>query len=270
MKHHDSFRTDTVDSTEDFGPRFRGGPFALFIALFGAFSAGGIGMILWNEGYRLAAGTIALLLGGVALWACWMVIMRLRDRTPRRSSHAVLADVLGFEILCTCRDVAATTFLAPDNLQLGARTTLLIFVENYASRRRVAHLDIGPHQALGLGERQYVSLELAAGQAAVFSLPLTVTANASPGEHDLPITLQVERPNGTGLRLRASHRHLHDIWKMHFAVPFTLVPQTGAAPDAVRSTGEPRFIGLASLSGAAPTRDQLGKLLQENLAPTVG
>lgn len=268
MKYPDTFRTDPIDPTVDFGPRFRGGPFALFVAFFGAFSAAGIGVILWQEGYRVVGGAIALLLGGLASWACWMVIMRLRDRAPRRSAHAVLADVLGFEILCTCRDVAATAFLAPDNLKPGARATLLIFVENYASRRRVAHFDFGPHQALGLRERQHVSLELAAGQAAVFSVPLAITANAGPGEHDLPMTLQVERPNGAGLRLRAPHRHLHNIWKMHFAVPFTLVPQTEATPDAVRSMGEPRFIALASLNGAAPTRDQLGKLLQETLAPT--
>jgi hypothetical protein len=270
MKLRDSFRTDPVDLTEDFGPRFRGGPFALFVAFFGAFSAAGIGVILWREGYRLAGSTVAFLLGGLALWGCWMVIMRLRDEAPRRSSHAVLADVLGFEILCTCRDVAATTFLAPDNLKPGTRATLLVFVENYASRRRVAHFDFGPHLVLGLSQRQSVSLELAAGQAAVFSLPLSVTAEASLGEHDLPMTLRVERPNGTGLRLRAPHRHLHDIWKMHFAVPFTLEPVSEVTPKDVRSMAEPRFIALASLGEAAPTRDNLGMILRELLTPTVG
>lgn len=257
-------RTETADPTPDHGPSHRGGPSALFFALFCAFSAAGILLFFWREGLRVWAllGAIAFL--GAASYACWCLIEHARSGGSAFRSHLVLTGTLAFDIRCTCRDVAATVFFEPDQIAAGTTSQLLCFVENYACRRRIARFRIGPHAQLGLSHATEVALELAPGQAAVYALPLTVSPSLPPGEHDLPIELKVDKPNGIGARLPNAPRHLHDLWKVHFAAPF-IVPADTAA-NATRPSSapvlRPRFLSLASVTAPKPNLAPLADLVQ--------
>ena len=260
---------EPLDASSDLGPKHRGGPFALFIAIFCAFSFAGSVLLLWRENFRLWAGLGALLFGGTALWATWCIIERFRHHTALPRSHAVLTGALGFDIHSTCRDVAATVFFDSDGVQPGALTQLYCFVENYASRWRLVRFRIGPHPGLGLNEERNVSLRLAAGQAAVYALPLGVVATLGAGEHDLPVTLQVDKPNGTGARLPGSRRHLYDLWTVHFAVPFTVDAVPAEKPTRAGVTaGEGRCLSLASVSEPEPRLAALHALVEGNLDQT--
>lgn len=253
------------DVSSDLGPNHRGGPFALFIAIFCTFSFAGTVLLLWRENFSFWAGLGALLFGGTALWAAWCIIERFRHHTALPRSHAVLTGTLAFDIHSTCRDVAATVFFDPDCVRPGAMAQLYCFVENYASRRRIVRFRIGPHAGLGLNEEQGVSLQLAAGQAAVYALPLRVVATLAVGEHDLPVTLQVDKPNGTGARLPGSRQHLYDLWTVHFAVPFTVDASLADKPAPAGVTaGIGRCLSLASVSEPAPRLDALNALVEGN------
>lgn len=249
-------RLETVppDPTPDAGPRHRGGPFAYFVALLFGITALGGGLVLAESGRTSWAFACFALCGVIALRAggCVLEHVRHRERLPRL--HAVLTDVLAFRIHCTCRDVAATAFFDPDDIAAGSATRLLCFLENYASRQRVVHLRIGPHPALGLDEVHAVDLRLAAGQAAVYVLPLVVSRSLPSGEHDLPVTLAVTKPGGTGARLPGARRHLYDLWTVHFAAPFTVA---AASAPTLALNEAPRFLSLASVSEKEPRLDAL-------------
>ncbi|HWA85708.1 MAG TPA: hypothetical protein VG710_05765 [Opitutus sp.] len=242
------------DPTPDAGPKYRGGPFAYFIALTFGLTALGGGLLLVQSG-RPAWGVACLVVfGAVAARSIACLVEHFRHPTSLPRLHAVLGDVLAFRIRSTCRDVAATVFFDSDKPAAGSATRLLCFVENYASRQRVARFRIGPHPALGLAAAHVVDLHLAAGQAAVYVRPLSVAAALAPGEHDLPVTLQVQKPTGTGVRLPGSRRHLYDLWTVHFAAPFT-VSDIAAQPSA--ASEPPRFLTLASASEKQPRLDAL-------------
>jgi hypothetical protein len=255
---------EPADPTADIGPRHRGGPLAFFVAIFCAFSAVGAILLLWRDGYHHPAFLGALLFGAAALWSSWCLIEHFRHHASLPRSQSVLTDVLGFDILSTCHDVAATVFFEPDCMVTGAPTHFFCFVENYASRRRIARFRIGPHPGLGLNEEQNVSLHLAAGQAAVYAVPLAIAPTLPAGEHDLPITLKVDRPTGSGVRLPGTRRHLYDLWTVHFAVPFTLTsaPDGPRAPVAL-SPRNARFLSLASASESEPRLAALQTLLEK-------
>ncbi|HEY0947688.1 MAG TPA: hypothetical protein VGD81_20565, partial [Opitutaceae bacterium] len=119
---------EPADSTPDTGPRHRRGPFTLFVAIFCAFSAAGIGRLLWLQEHRILSGLCALVLGALSLWACLYVFARVRHDTLLPRLPSVLTGALGFEIHCTCRDVAATVFFLPDQLSAGSSTRLLCFI----------------------------------------------------------------------------------------------------------------------------------------------
>lgn len=266
MKAIDLLTAEPADPTPDQGPRHRSGTLELFVAIFCAFSAAGGGLVLWREGLRLWAGLAALLFVGAAVWVIWGLVGRFRPHRPAQRSHAVLTDVLGFDIICTCRDVAATVFFEPDSLAPGSATSVLFFVENYASRQRIVRFRFGPHAALGLDEARTVGLRLAAGQAAVYVLPLAIASSAAPGEHDLPVTLRVESPTGAGLRLPVGRHHLHDLRTVHFAAPFTLgIVSASPAPAAVSKN--PRYLSLASISEPAPRLEPLASVLGRDPPP---
>ncbi len=267
MKPLNLLTAEPADPTPDVGPRHRGGPFALFVAIFCAFSAAGGGLVLWREGLRLWACLAAVLFVVAAVWAIWDLVGRFRGHAAEQRSHAVLTDVLSFDIICTCRNVAATVFFDPDSLAPGSATRVLFFVENYASRQRIVRFRFGPHAALGLDEARTVSLHLAAGQAAVYVLPLAVMSSAAPGEHDLPVTLRVESPTGAGLRLPVGRHHLHDLRTVHFAAPFTL-SIVSASPAPATVSENPRYLSLASVSEPAPRLEFLASVL--GTAPTGG
>lgn len=260
MKPLNPLTAEPADPTPDSGPRHRSGLIALFIVIFCAFSAAGGGLVLWREGQRLWACLAALLFGAAAAWIFWSLVGRFRHHAAPHRSHAVLTDVLGFDITGTCRDVAATVFFEQDSLAPGATTRVLFFIENYASRQRIARFRFGPHAALGLSEARTADLNLAAGQAALYVFPLAVVADAAAGEHDLPVTLRVESPTGAGLRLPVGRHHLHDLRTVHFAAPFTLgIASASSAPAA--ASEKPRYLSLASISEPAPRLELLAGML---------
>jgi hypothetical protein len=205
------------------------------------------------------AAAVALVFGASSLWAWWCLIERWREHSALPRSHAMLTGTLAFDIRSTCRDVAATVFFHPDACAPNTPTQLLCFVENYASRRRVAHFRIGPHAGLGLHKPATVSLALAAGQAAVYALPLSAASSLAPGEHDLPITLKVDKPAGTGARLPGAPRVPYDLWTVHFAAPFTL--GAAAGENASSDRAQPRFLTLASASLPDVQLDALEQLV---------
>lgn len=249
-----------LDPTPDSGPVHRGGPFTYFVALSCGLTALGGALLLEQQGRRLWGGLALLALGAVAARAVWCLVDRFRHRCSLPRSHAVLTDGLGFRIHCTCRDVAATVFFDPDALTPGAGTRLLCFLENYASRQRIACLHIGPHPRLGLAEPLHVSLRLAAGQAAVYVVPLAVAPSLPAGEHDIPVMLRVRKPTGTGVRLPNTRRHVYDLWTVHLAVPFTVAAPTGATastPVVAPRPDRAQFISLASISEPAARLDAI-------------
>ncbi|HVU25005.1 MAG TPA: hypothetical protein VHE13_12840 [Opitutus sp.] len=246
------------DPTPDAGPRYRGGPFAYFVALTFGLTALGGGLLLAQNGRPGWAVAFLVLFGTIALRALACLLEHFRHRASLPRLHAVLTDVLAFRIHCTCRDVAATVFLDFDQLPAGGATRLLCFAENYASRRRIVRLRIGPHAALGLPAPHRVDLHLAAGQAAVYVLPLVVAPTLASGEHDLPVTVEVRKPAGTGVRLPGARRHLYDLWTVHFAAPFTVAAASAQRP--ADPPMHPQFIALASVSEAQPRLDALQAL----------
>lgn len=248
------------DPTPDAGPYRRGGPFAIFVALTCGLTALGVGLALLRQGETLWAWVCLVFFGSFALRASWCLVQKFRHHGELPRLHAVLTDLLAFRIHCTCRDVAATVFLDGDTFAPGAATRLLCFVENYASRQRVVRFKIGPHAALGLETAQEVSFHLAAGQAAVYALPLRVSTAIKAGEHDIPVTLKVDKPNGTGVRLPGSRRHVYDLWTVRFAAPFTII---AASVDSAGTLGdeEPRLLTLASISEKEPRLNELQELL---------
>lgn len=248
-------------STPDTGPLHRAGPYAWFVFLSCLLAAFGAALILYQQDglvWPLAAlGAFSLL----ALLAALRLIARFRCHEKLPASHDVLVGALGFDLHCTCRDVAATVFLHPDQISAGQPTQLLCFVENYASRQRIALFRIGPHPDLGLPAAHSVALHLAAGEAAVYVVPLTVNPALLPGAHDLPVTLTVEKPTGDGMRLPGVPRRLRDLWSVRFAAPFT-IPHHGTEAGVAASTpGAPRFLSLAAAGSSTPDFEALETVL---------
>lgn len=253
------------DPTLDAGPVHRGGLFTYFALLSCGLTGIGGGFLIHQRGH-LALGLLCLaVMGALALRAGWCVADRLWHHRSLPRAHAVLTDVLGFRIQCTCRDVAVTAFTLPDSIPAQASTRLLVFLENYASRQRVAELRIGPHRELGLPTVHHVSLRLAPGQATVYVVPLVATPSLVADDHDVPLTLKVRKPNGTGVRLPGVRQHLYDLWTLHFAVPLTVTPATGPAPAPLPPPAH-QFLTLASVSDPEPNLAVLDELIRSEPA----
>ncbi|PTY07161.1 hypothetical protein DB347_07565 [Opitutaceae bacterium EW11] len=251
------------DPTQDFGPVHRGGPITRFIALTSLLMAIGTALLLLREGETLFAVLCLIVLGGIGAWSGGYVVQRLKYREKLPKTHSVLPGILGFHLRCTCRDVGPAVFLLPDTVTPGSATRLFCFVENYSSRKRVAHFRIGPHPHLGLPQVHEVALNVAPGQAAVYSLPLAVSRELPPGEHDLPVTLCVSRPNGMGVRLPGATPHFFDLHTVHYAAPLTVISGAAAAPAGPVGPDAARYLSLASVSRPKPELDALQDLVDE-------
>ncbi len=254
-----------ADPTPDTGPRRRGGPIVLLAALMATLTAL-FGVGLAHQAARPDLLAAALLVFGLpALWWWAGAVISWRDRTPLPRSHSVLVGVLGYDLICTCRGVAATVFFHPDRVAPAEDLALFVFMENYTSRRRAVEVRVGPHPGLGLLRLHTASLHLAAGQAAVYRMVLRPDAALPPGQHDLPVILRVRSPRGTGRRLPGVPRHLHDIWHTRFAAPFAIEPRPDAAAPVVRSdpVPPPAYVSLASVSETGPRLDALRALVRE-------
>lgn len=247
------------DRTPDSGPRRHGGPLVLLLALMATLSmAFAVGL-----GYEFNRPTIgisgAILFGLVAAWLWSRLWLSRKPIGSMLRSHSVLTGVLGFDLVCTCRGVAATAFFCPDRITGGDSLEALVFLENYTSRQRIARLKVGPHVDLGLFEPRVVQLHLAAGQATVFRLPLRVDANARCGTHDLPILLRVLATTGFGSFLPGTRHHFYDAWRVWFATPFT-VETACERPSLTTEVPPPSYHTLASVSDSVPHLDVVGLL----------
>lgn len=190
-----------------------------------------------------------------------------RPRSP--DCRFLLRDDLKFMISRPLMDVALTAILRPDRAAPGGVTSLLIFMENYSSRQRRLRFAISPNKALGLTGTRKLQLALAAGQAAVYRLPLQVSAAARAGEIELKIRVTAKRPAGTGVILPAvSGKKYRSGSGIYLSSRFTLRPFLNIGGDAVPAglplAGE-SFISLA-VPGLQPRFELLGMI--SNFAPT--
>jgi hypothetical protein len=257
-----SSTTIAADAAPDTGPRHRGGLFAAFVLAVGLVGtlAGAVYLVRNESSPWLLGWPIAC--AASAAWAGWCILESRIHRGVLPRSHGVLSGALGFDIRCTCRDVATAVFFDPDVAAGGSKTNLLCFLENYASRHRIAHLSIGPHRELGLPEVLKTSLRLAPGEALLQIVPLHLAPTAPTGEHDLSVTLRVEKPAGTGARLPGAYRHLYDLWTLHSAVPFTVAASVARGASSPSSRAEPpRVVRLASVVDPLPRLDRLESAL---------
>ncbi|WP_043582494.1 hypothetical protein [Geminisphaera colitermitum] len=256
-------RPDPVHAVPDAGPYHRGGWLVALASLFLTLAALATGSLVSNR-HPAFVWIPVLILGVPAAWGWWCVWQAWRNKDPLPRSHSLLAGTLGFDLRCTSCGVAATTFFLHDKAPAGGVTRLLLFLENYASRQRIAEVRILRHPGLGLPEKKKLLLHLSPGQAAVYEIPLRVAADLAPGLHSLPVIIQVSRPNGRGVRLPGSRRHLYDIHRFRYAAPFEVTP--ASAPPDPASPGPlplPAFRTLASVTDAEPRLDILQQIISD-------
>lgn len=252
-----------ADPTPDSGPLHRGGPLAFVTAISCALLTLGLVLALFKDGLTSTAFVcMGLFILGLLL-VVWRFVTLLKHQGQLPRSHSVLADHLGFRIDFTCHDVAMAAFLYPDELSAGSDAKLLCFVENYSSRQRIADFIIGPHPKLGLQEARKLCLHLAAGQAAVHLLPLKIASDMAPGTHDLPISLRIRKPTGTGNLLPGAKRHLHNLWSVHYATPFKILEKDASTPAAAANAQalNAQYLSLGSVSEQAPRFEELQSFL---------
>ncbi|MDR1789892.1 MAG: hypothetical protein LBR12_06100 [Opitutaceae bacterium] len=247
----ETLRTETPDNTPDSGPRQHAGAIGVVLTIIALLAAGTLSLLCReNEPAAPWFWVPLAVLGAPGLFGLWRIIAEYRGRVATPASQSVLSGELGFDILCTCRGVAATTFFQPDALVPGGTARLLLFLENYTSRQRVIVARFGHLESLGRPRQTYARLHLAAGQTAVYALPVVSTEDIEPGFHRLSVTLRAELPTGYGQRLAGARRHAHDMLTVRFAAPFEVKtpPVTAAAApaDAPGQAAAPRYIALSS------------------------
>lgn len=269
-----------ADTAQDCGAETSGGARALLFGLMLLLTAFFVAGLALQAGWKAAAIVLWLGLMAPVVWLARQLWHARRAAGSLPRSHDVLRGLLGFDIASACKGVAATAFFYPDRVAPGETPQLLVFLENYMSRRRLAKIVIGPHAALGLGRASEWSVPLMAGQAVVCSVPLCPTSALTPGVHDLPLRLCVELPGARGQPLRASPVNLHEQWTLRLAIPFAVDPevtapagrpapaQTGIGCHTLGSVAE-RGVRLAILHTlAAPgwvrLREKMPGLLLEN------
>jgi hypothetical protein len=203
-----------------------------------------------------------LALGGPAVYGAWCIYTTHRDRVdnaPR--SHNMLAGELGFDLIATCRGVAATAFFMPDSMVHGGATRMLLFLENYMSRQRVVTARFGHLPGIGRPSATLEHLHLAAGQAAVYCLPVQAGADIASGFHRLSVTLHVHQPEGVGQRLQGARARIPYMNILRFAAPFEVEQGRPETPSQHIPLPAPRYISLASISEKEPDLDKLYDLL---------
>lgn len=253
-------QTETPDITPDSGPTCRGGIRMAFYSIV-ALLAGVASAALLTRHISAYAWIPAIVFFGLAARGFWSVFSAWRaTRQDAPYSHSVLAGELGFDLLCTCRDVVAAAFFLPDSTPRGGTMRLLVFLENYASRHRIVNLRLGHLPGIGRPEATITRLRLAAGQAAVYCLPVRVHPDITPGNHRLSVRLWMNCPTGAGQRLPGSRRHMFDARMIRIAAPFDVAENAepaGALPA-------PRYISLASISEAQPRMGKLHAIVEES------
>jgi hypothetical protein len=255
-------QTETPDTTPDSGPTCRGGIRTAFYSI-AALLAGVASAALLTRHVSACAWIPAIVFIGLAARGFWGVFSAWRATRPDAPySHSVLAGELGFDLLCTCRDVVAAAFFLPDSAPRGGTMRLLVFLENYASRHRIVNLRLGHLPGLGRPEATITRLHLAAGQAAVYCLPLRVRPDIAPGNHHLSVRLWMHSPAGVGQRLPGSRRHMFDTRMTRMAAPFDIAGQAAPSAETGAALPAPRYISLASVSEPPPRMSKLLALVE--------
>jgi hypothetical protein len=259
-------QTETPDITPDSGPTCRGGVRVAFYSIV-ALLAGVASAALLTRHVSAYAWILAVVFLGLAARGFWSVFSAWRAvRHDAPYSHSVLAGELGFDLLCTCRDVVAAAFFLPDSTRRGGTMRLLVFLENYASRHRIVNLRLGHLPGIGRPEATITRLHLAAGQAVVYGLPVRVRPDITPGNHHLSVRLWMNCPAGAGQRLPGSRLHLFDTRMIRIAAPFDVAADAVPGAEAGEALPEPRYISLASVSEAEPRLGKLHAIVEETVA----
>ena len=255
--------TTPADPARDTGPRHRGdaavwlGTIVLAIAAI-AFTTVGVRVVPY------VAWIPFLALGVPALYGAWCIYTTFRDRDPNAPrSHNILAGELGFDLIATCRGVAATAFFMPDSVVHGAPTRLLLFVENYMSRQRVVTARFGHLPGIGRPSATLENLHLAPGQAAVYVLPVQVGPDISSGNHRLSVTLRVAQPEGVGQRLLGTRARMPYLGVLRFAAPFEVAQGRPEIAARHLPLPVPRYVSLASVTEKEPDMAKLHELLAQ-------
>ncbi|MGA3006582.1 MAG: hypothetical protein ABSE59_01705 [Opitutaceae bacterium] len=264
------------DHAPDCGSKYRGGgdvlTFSLLgsigavLLLFGAVESSGPGVFLPG----LVAGLLIGLLAARGWW-CWFEARGHKNLPIYRD---LLRKDLNFLIQHPMMDVAVTGFFRPEQAEPGNPTCLLIFLENYASRQRHVTLSLPANKTLGLPRSRRLRLALGAGQAAVYRLPLRVSAEAHSGEFDLKIRVIVKSVSGLGCRLpaysgqksrapttlfgvRCYLRPLLNVQRSTSGLGAPIEPLAAEAYFSlyVPALAQPRFELLGMISGYPPTRE---------------
>ncbi|MDR0901929.1 MAG: hypothetical protein LBM92_04065 [Opitutaceae bacterium] len=270
-------QTETPDATPDSGPVRRGGLRVAFYSILALFLgvASAAALFARPSDAQLArqisvyAWIPAIVFLGLAARGFWCMISAWRGtRRDAPYSHSVLAGELGFDLLCTCRDVVAAAFFLPDSTRRGGVMRMLVFLENYSSRHRVVNLRLGHLAGIGRPEATITRLRLAAGQAAVYCLPVRALPGITPGNHHLSVRLWMECPSGAGQRLPGSRRHMFDARKIRIAAPFDVAEDAAPSSEADAPLPAARYISLASVSEPTPRMSKLHAIVEES-APRI-
>ena len=256
------------DPACDTGPRHRGDTLVWFFTIVLAIAA----IALTALALRMATnGAPTMLyvfwiplvaLGAPAAYGAWCIYTTIRDRNPNAPpSHNILAGELGFDLLATCRGVAATAFFMPDSVVHGGATRLYLFLENTMSRQRVVTARFGHLPGIGRPQATLENLHLSAGQAAVYVLPVQVGLDIPGGFHRLSVTLRVDQPEGVGQRLQGSRTRIPYLNILRFAAPFEVAQGRPETPTQHPPLPAPRYISLASVTEKDPDLEKLYELL---------
>lgn len=260
MKTSELLRTEIADATADAGPMRRGTLKVFLFTVLGSIVA--LAVIIAGGLVHEKVAPAVWGLGGVALalslWGWWIIYSGWRGHVKVPKSHGVLGGELGFDVLFTCRGVAATVFFVKDRVKAGEQLNLMIFLENYMSRQRVVRARIGALAGVGRPEREMLQLHLAAGQAAVYVLPMRAAGAIEEGMHRVTVTMHVEAPNGVGQRLQGTRVRIFDIPTCRFAAPFKV---DGKSEAAAVELPKGRYLMLGSVSEKAPRLEGLEALV---------
>lgn len=266
------------DDAPDCGSKHRGGSAVFLFSLLGlAFAVGLlIGAIenLSSDGF-LPCAVGSLLVWSLTAWGwwCWLEARGQKNKNLP-VCRCLLRKDLKFLVQRTMMDVAITAFFRPEQIGPDQSTCLLVFLENYASRQRHVTLDLPANKACGLPNSRKLRLALAAGQAAVYRLPLRLSAQVRTGEFDLKIRAIIKSVTGPGCLLPTyagqKIRAPTTIGSVRFFLRPSLSIQGSALPPTVSSEqlapeaylslfvpglAQPRFELLGMISEYPPTRE---------------
>lgn len=263
-KDSDILYTETPDRTPDAGPTRRGGTAVWFWTIVAGLAAIVLTVAgMQVEGCKPWAWMPAVALGAPCVYGIWCIYRSYRDRVDAPKSHNVLAGELGFDLLATCRGVAATAFFVPDSLVRSGSTTFFLFLENYRSRQSVVTVRLGHLPDIGRPEATYTKFHLAAGQAAVYAMPVRTNANILTGFHRLSVQITVEKPTGFGQKLSGTRMRIPSMRKLRMAVPFELAAGRPEETNQQAGLPKPRYVSLASISEKEPTIERLHELVEK-------